>query len=150
MSSSNVSIWRWRLFLAWLFIPLAATLVGFAARPLQNLGYEFALYIALITGLGAGHLAAHYPGRIRAQLARFPGARLPVLVMYTRALAFCLPLLVPPLAAVLLSLPIAIRLARVTPDRDEGTFVMLDGKTAQLHMAFGVLTVVGFLVRRWL
>lgn len=49
-------------------------------------------------------------------------------------------------AAALLSLPMALRLSSLRPDRDEATFSMLDGKTAQLHTAFGALLCCGFLL----
>jgi len=55
--------------------------------------------------------------------------------------------------AVLISffaLPLALRLARITPRNDAGIFTMLDGKTAQLHLVFGVLCSVGFWISRYL
>jgi 1,4-dihydroxy-2-naphthoate octaprenyltransferase len=50
----------------------------------------------------------------------------------------------------LLSLPLAVRLARVRPDRDAATFAMLDGKTAQLHLLFGALISFAFFFGRLL
>ena len=46
-----------------------------------------------------------------------------------------------------LSLPLAIKAARVK--EDDPVFIMLDGKTAQLHMAFGVLLVAGHILSRF-
>jgi hypothetical protein len=72
--------------------------------PLVNtLGYEFSLLTSLITSLGAGHLAACYPSRIRNQLARFPGARYPALVMYYRVVSISILILAAPLIISLLS-----------------------------------------------
>ncbi|NQT92296.1 MAG: 1,4-dihydroxy-2-naphthoate octaprenyltransferase [Lentisphaerae bacterium] len=51
-------------------------------------------------------------------------------------------------ALALLSLPLALRLARVKPEPGSLTFAMLDGRTAQLHTAFGVLLAVGFFLDR--
>lgn len=48
----------------------------------------------------------------------------------------------------LLALPLAIRLTRIHPDRDPGEFSMLDGRTAQLHMVFGLLLSLAFLMGR--
>ena len=50
-------------------------------------------------------------------------------------------------ALTLLSLPLAIKAARVK--EDDPVFVMLDGKTAQLHMAFGVMLVAGHILSRF-
>ena len=47
---------------------------------------------------------------------------------------------------VFLSLPLGIKLARITPDTQPDAFGKLDGKTAQLHMAFGILLVVGMMI----
>lgn len=44
----------------------------------------------------------------------------------------------------LLSLPLALKLTRIRPGHDAAAFDMLDGRTAQLQMAFGVLLVAGF------
>ena len=52
--------------------------------------------------------------------------------------------------AVVLSLPLALALARISPERNSATFAMLDGRTAQLHMAFGVLLTAGFFAGRLL
>lgn len=49
-----------------------------------------------------------------------------------------------------LSLPLAIRVARISPERDPAAFAMLDGRTAQLHLVFGVLLTIAFVVGRWL
>jgi len=51
-------------------------------------------------------------------------------------------------AIALLSLPLALRLASVRPEPGSLPFAMLDGKTAQLHTAFGVLLAVGFFIDR--
>jgi len=51
-------------------------------------------------------------------------------------------------AATLLSLPLGLRLARVKSGAGSPLFSMLDGKTAQLHMAFGLLLIAGLLVER--
>jgi hypothetical protein len=94
---------RWPLFLGWLAV---TALVGGAVclLPLiQPLGYEFALVVSLVASAGAGHLAACYPRRVREQLAPFPGARWPVLMLYLRALLHGLSLLVLPLALNLLN-----------------------------------------------
>lgn len=95
--------WRWRLYLGWL---VATALTGGLAclAPLtETLGYELSLVAALIGSAGAGHLAACYPNRVREQLAPFPGARWPVLLLYGRALAHGLTLLIPPLLLSLLN-----------------------------------------------
>ncbi|MCP4197351.1 MAG: hypothetical protein GY762_09385 [Proteobacteria bacterium] len=101
--SSKVPIWRWRLFLFWLSVVVVAGLIACAIRPLKTLGYEYALFISLFSSLGAGHLAACYPARIRNQLARFPGARFPAIVMAYRALTIALPLVILPLCIALLN-----------------------------------------------
>ncbi len=57
----------------------------------------------------------------------------------------------PPLALLaFLALPLAWRLARIRPDEDVQTFGMLDAKTAQLHMIFGVLATAAFWIGRYL
>lgn len=48
--------------------------------------------------------------------------------------------------AMLLSLPLAVKLALIRPDHDTAAFDMLDGSTAQLHMAFGIMLVAGLFV----
>jgi 1,4-dihydroxy-2-naphthoate octaprenyltransferase len=50
--------------------------------------------------------------------------------------------------AVLLSLPAAIRLARVTPEGTPSAFAELDSRTACLQMRFGTLLVIGFALGR--
>ena len=49
---------------------------------------------------------------------------------------------------VVLSAGLAIKLTRVDAGRDAPVFAMLDGRTAQLHLAFGLLLVVGFFLGR--
>ena len=49
---------------------------------------------------------------------------------------------------VLLSVPLALKLSRTTPERDPDTFAMLDGRTAQLHLAFGALLTIGIFLGR--
>lgn len=49
---------------------------------------------------------------------------------------------------VLFSLPLVVKLTKISPKHDGGVFVMLDGKTAQAQLVFGVLLVVGFFVAR--
>lgn len=51
---------------------------------------------------------------------------------------------------VLLALPIAVKLVRTTRQTDPQGFTMLDGKTAQLQMLFGLLAVVSLLVGRYI
>ena len=45
-----------------------------------------------------------------------------------------------------LSLPLIAKLTKISPESDMGTFVMLDGKTAQAQLVFGVLLVAGFFI----
>ncbi len=55
----------------------------------------------------------------------------------------------PPLALIaFLALPLALRLARIRPAENPGAFAMLDGRTAQLHMLFGILCSATFLIGR--
>ncbi len=68
-------------------------------------------------------------------------------ILLTRGTGWAVPVPVTT-AACLLSLPLALRLARVKPEPGSVPFAMLDGKTAQLHTAFGVLLTVGFVVDR--
>ncbi len=70
---------------------------------METLGYEFALFISLIASCGAGQLAACYPHRVRSQLAPFPGARYPALVLYGRVLFPALLLVTFPLILALLN-----------------------------------------------
>jgi 1,4-dihydroxy-2-naphthoate octaprenyltransferase len=57
----------------------------------------------------------------------------------------------PPLVLIsFLALPLAVRLARTRPREDVQTFVMLDAKTAQLHLLFGVLCCAAFWISRHL
>ncbi|MCP4677827.1 MAG: hypothetical protein GY854_20375 [Deltaproteobacteria bacterium] len=84
--SGKTPIWRWRLFIGWLAVSTVAGVVGCLSPLMKTLGYEYSLLISLVASLGAGQLAACYPHRVRNQLARFPGARLPALVLYRRAL----------------------------------------------------------------
>ncbi|MFO8070621.1 MAG: hypothetical protein R6V85_01990 [Polyangia bacterium] len=103
MSPSRTSPWRWPLYLGWL---IASTAVGALAcfLPLtETPGYELALLVSLISSLGAGQLAACLPGRVRAQLAPFPGARAPAAVLFGRAALYGLSLLAPPLLLSLLN-----------------------------------------------
>ena len=46
----------------------------------------------------------------------------------------------------LLALPLIIKLTKVNPENDMGTFVMLDGKTAQAQLVFGLLLAAAFFV----
>lgn len=68
-------------------------------------------------------------------------------ILLTRGVAWADPAPVTT-AIALLSLPLALRLARVRPEPGSLPFAMLDGKTAQLHTAFGALLAVGFLIDR--
>jgi 1,4-dihydroxy-2-naphthoate octaprenyltransferase len=62
-----------------------------------------------------------------------------------------LGLATPPLALIsLLALPLAMRLARIRPREDAQVFVMLDAKTAQIHLLFGVLCSVAFWISRFI
>ena len=45
-----------------------------------------------------------------------------------------------------LSLPLVIRLTKVTPQADNNIFVILDGKTAQAQLVFGLLLIIGFYI----
>ena len=45
-----------------------------------------------------------------------------------------------------LALPIAARLALTDWNRHPDTFVMLDARTAQMHLLFGVFLTAGFLL----
>ncbi len=49
----------------------------------------------------------------------------------------------------LLALPLALQLARTRRAEDPGAFAMLDGKTAQLHMLFGILVTLAFWIGRY-
>ncbi len=51
---------------------------------------------------------------------------------------------------VLLAVPLAVKLLRIDRAHDARTFVMLDGKTAQLQLLFGILLPSAFIVSRWL
>ncbi len=58
-----------------------------------------------------------------------------------------LPIRAPlPLLLVFLALPLAARLALTDWNRHPDTFVMLDAKTAQMHLLFGILLTAGFLL----
>jgi 1,4-dihydroxy-2-naphthoate octaprenyltransferase len=46
-------------------------------------------------------------------------------------------------AIVILSLPLAIKLSKINPSQDPKNFAMLDGRTAQLHLTFGILITIG-------
>ncbi len=89
--------------MGWLVFVSVAALLACAAPLLENLGYEMALFISLISSLGAGHLASVYPSRVRARKAAFPGVRYSVLAMYGRAAAHGLLLLLLPLIIALLN-----------------------------------------------
>lgn len=55
----------------------------------------------------------------------------------------------PPLALVaFLALPLALRLIRARPAETPETFAMLDGRTAQLHLLFGLLCTAAFWIGR--
>jgi hypothetical protein len=95
--------WRWRLFLVWIGVTTAAGAIGCLAPLTETLGYEYALLISLVAALGTGHLAACYPSRVRRQLAPFPGARWPTLLLYARVAIHGLLLLVVPLLLSLLN-----------------------------------------------
>jgi hypothetical protein len=84
---------HWRLYLVWLGLIAIVGVLACLAPLAETLGYEYALVIALASAAGAGHLAACYPQRVRRQLAPFPGARWPVLLLYARALIHSLSLL---------------------------------------------------------
>jgi hypothetical protein len=86
--STRVPLWRWKLLIVWTASSGVLGVISWFTPLINTLGYEFALFSALIVSLGAGHLAACYPHRVRNQLARFPGAHLPVLVLYLRVLGF--------------------------------------------------------------
>jgi len=94
---------RWRLYLGWLGITALAAGVACLLPLVETLGYEFALAVSLVASAGAGHLAACYPARVRAQLAPFPGARWPMALLYARAALHGLTLLVLPLVLSLLN-----------------------------------------------
>ncbi len=103
MSPNRTSPWRWPLYLGWM---IASTAVGALAcfLPLtETPGYELALLVSLLSSLGAGQLATCLPGRVRAQLAPFPGARAPAAVLFGRAVLYALSLLAPPLLLSLLN-----------------------------------------------
>ncbi|MDJ0765323.1 MAG: hypothetical protein QNJ97_20250 [Myxococcota bacterium] len=103
------AIWRWPLLIAWVGICASAGVLGCLLPLTQTLGYEFSLLISLVAALGAGHLAACYPHRIRRQEARFPGARFPVTVLFLRAMG---------VGSLLLALPLGLSLLnsyRVAP-----------------------------------
>lgn len=51
---------------------------------------------------------------------------------------------------VLAALPMAIKLAKVDRRENTSAFVMLDGKTAQMHLVFGTLLTIAFLAGRFL
>lgn len=51
---------------------------------------------------------------------------------------------------VLLAAPLAIKLMRTDRTHSAGVFVMLDGKTAQIQLLFGILLPVAFISARWL
>ncbi|MFH1636699.1 MAG: prenyltransferase, partial [Chloroflexota bacterium] len=53
-------------------------------------------------------------------------------------------------AIVLLSAPLAFKLIRIDRTHNAGAFVMLDGKTAQIQLLFGILLPVAFISARWL
>ena len=45
-----------------------------------------------------------------------------------------------------LALPLILKLTKISPESDMGAFVMLDGKTAQAQLVFGLLLVAGFFI----
>ena len=71
--------------MGWFAVAIIASLLACAVPLLENLGYELALFISLVSSLGAGHLASVYPSRVRDRKAAFPGVRYSVLAMYGRA-----------------------------------------------------------------
>ncbi len=83
--------------MGWLAFVSVAALLACTAPLLENLGYEMALFISLVSSLGAGHLASVYPSRVRARKAAFPGVRYSVLAMYGKTAAHGLLLLLAPL-----------------------------------------------------
>ncbi|MCP4602061.1 MAG: hypothetical protein GY847_16355 [Proteobacteria bacterium] len=96
-------LWRWRLFIGWFTASSLAGIVCCLLPLMETLGYEYSLIVSLILSLGAGHLAACYPHRVRNQMARFPGARFPVLILYRRVLGIGLALAASPLVLSLLN-----------------------------------------------
>ena len=48
--------------------------------------------------------------------------------------------------ATFLALPLVIKLSHVNPEKDIKTFIMLDGKTAQAQLVFGLLLAISFFV----
>ncbi|HUT78476.1 MAG TPA: hypothetical protein VM285_12360 [Polyangia bacterium] len=126
---------RWRLFLGWM---TASAIVGIAAcfLPLfETPGYELSLIAALFGSLGAGHLAACLAGRVRNQLAPFPGARQPGLRLFGRAAAHGLALLAPIAAASALN---TLRVPPCNSGEGLGFFLLLPVPAVLLAAAIGL------------
>lgn len=96
---ARTSPFRWPPFLGWLLASGVLGVLGCFLPLLETPGYELALAAALLGSLGAGHLAACLPARVRHQLAPFPGASRPALRLFGRAAAHGLALLAPIAAA---------------------------------------------------
>ncbi len=58
--SKPAPYWRWRLFHIWAGICAAVALVACALPLSETLGYEFSLYIALLSSLGATDVAVRF------------------------------------------------------------------------------------------
>ncbi len=134
--SPRTSPFRWRLFLGWLAASGALGVVSSFLPLFETPGYEISLAAALLCSLGAGHLAACLPARVRNQLAPFPGAVRPGLVLYARAARFGLALLAP------VALASALNTLRVPPcNAGEGLlfFLLVPVPAVLFAAAVGVL-----------
>ncbi len=127
-------------------IPLVLLTVGILHgnnwRDLENDGSRGCRTVAGLLGpIGSRHyyhalvLGPFILVAVYVVLGRLPGWNLPT----------------PPAALIaLLALPMALRLARTRPATDPTVFAMLDAKTAQLQMVFGVLCAAAFWISRYL
>ena len=136
MTDSRTSPLRWRLFLVWLALCSAAGIAACFLPLFETPGYELSLAAALICSLGAGHLAACLPARVRSQSARFPGARRPALVLFVRAAGLGLALLLP-IAA--LSAANTLRVPPCNLAEGLGFFALIPVPAVLLAAAIGLL-----------
>jgi hypothetical protein len=94
---------EWPALSFWLAANAALGAIACFVPLLETLGYELSLAAALVSSLGAGHVAATIAPRIRAGKAPPLGSGAPVPRLYARALAAGLSTLAAPLAFSLLN-----------------------------------------------
>jgi tetratricopeptide (TPR) repeat protein len=119
----------------WQGVTGAAALVLCFVPLLGLLGYELSLVLAVLASLGAGHVAAGYPARVRAQLAPYPGARWTVARLYFACCAYGLSLLAWPLCFAVAN---AARVRNCDIIEGLGFFVLMPAASVAVASAWGL------------